>query len=251
MSKFNTKKSLAAALSDIGVRIVFNVRTREGGIPQHKLTYDVHSCWVATNCTLDELFEHGQRHKAHIQENQRLAAQQRASVEIARKAEQQKATEQRRAEQRAEIAAVENRIIEVAKRLEESAWSKDASPHAKRVAGIIAKVRLAIEGHRKALVEFTDSLATNSAYALDWASGMFEVAARYKVAVQLGGAIAHADANRCDETTEALAARLNERILKEIVSRAGNVPSSTSVTSNLLENYERAAWADFHSSKCW
>lgn len=91
------------------------------------------------------------------------------------------------------------------------------------------------KSNQTVLDKFTVDFAKNPAYALGWSNDVFRAAARVKIAQDLAKAFENEGV-----TVVKIRALLSDRI----VQRAKYPPQSTSPVSNLMEEYETAAYAE-------
>jgi hypothetical protein len=87
--------------------------------------------------------------------------------------------------------------------------------------------------------KFKIELDKDPAYALSWGNGVFQSAARLKVANML----VYAFTERPNEITCTLE-QARETLLDRVMNKARYPAQSTSPTSNLMEQYEAAAYAE-------
>lgn len=87
--------------------------------------------------------------------------------------------------------------------------------------------------------KFQTELSKDPSYALSWGLGAFQSAARLKVAKML----VYAFTEREDETTCTIA-QARETLMDRVMNKARYPAQSTSPTSNLMEQYEAAAFAE-------
>jgi hypothetical protein len=87
--------------------------------------------------------------------------------------------------------------------------------------------------------KFQAELSKDPAYALGWGLTAFQSAARLKVAQML----VHALTKREGETVCTIA-QARETLMDRVMSKARYPAQSTSPTSNLMEQYEAAAYAE-------
>jgi hypothetical protein len=92
-----------------------------------------------------------------------------------------------------------------------------------------------VETSRSQLDRFEESFAKDPAYAFSWGEKAFQAAARIKVASMIVDAV-----NREDTTVEGL----KRYLMDGVMHRAKYPAQSTSPTSNLMEQYEMAAYAE-------
>jgi hypothetical protein len=87
--------------------------------------------------------------------------------------------------------------------------------------------------------KFAKSFAEDPGYALSWGNGVFQSAARLKVAKML----VYAFTEREGETT-CTVEQARDTLLDRVMNKARYPAQSTSPTSNLMEQYEAAAYAE-------
>jgi len=87
--------------------------------------------------------------------------------------------------------------------------------------------------------KFKAELDKDPAHALSWGNGVFHSAARLKVA----GMLVYAFTEREGETTCTIE-QARETVLDRVMNKARYPAQSTSPTSNLMEQYEAAAYAE-------
>ena len=87
--------------------------------------------------------------------------------------------------------------------------------------------------------KFAESFAKDPAYALSWGNDAFSNAARLKVANML----VYAFTEREGETVCTIE-QARETLLDRVMNKARYPAQSTSPTSNLMEQYEAAAYAE-------
>ena len=89
------------------------------------------------------------------------------------------------------------------------------------------------------LVKFQEAFQKDAAYALTWGTSVFDAAGRERVYDQL---IQFWMGNK-DVDCVVLLSNMIDLVTDKVLYRAKYPPSSTSPTSNLMEQYEMAAWA--------
>jgi hypothetical protein len=98
-----------------------------------------------------------------------------------------------------------------------------------------------IEMEKSELEKFVVEVQKNPTYALSWSKGMFEVAGKAAVSREMIGWFEHG------ETYTAWI----EYATKEALRRTRSPSMSTSPTSNLMDTYIAAAWADAANGFGW
>lgn len=106
-----------------------------------------------------------------------------------------------------------------------------------RLAGKFERDR---ESARDELSKFKVAFEKDAAYALSWGTSVFIAAGKERVCDQL---IQFMDGNASADPT-VLLANMTDLVLSKVLYRAKYPPQSTSPTSNLMEQYEMAAWAE-------
>ena len=144
-------------------------------------------------------------------------------------AEREAKKAQIKAEQEARIAA-RGSVEEFVEK-----WSSDdLSESDKKFSYSLRRALSAIEQEKVAVANFAKEVQENPIYALSWSKGLFEVTAKAKVAREM---IFWFEAGR---TYEGWIVNAQEEALRMARSPA----MSTSPTSNLMETYIAAVWAD-------
>jgi hypothetical protein len=95
------------------------------------------------------------------------------------------------------------------------------------------------EQAQKQIDKFKAELDKDPAYALSWGLGAFQSAARLKIANML----VYAFTPREGETVCTIA-QARETLMDRVMNKARYPAQSTSPTSNLMEQYEAAAYAE-------
>lgn len=117
----------------------------------------------------------------------------------------------------------------------------------KKLALFVEGLKDTVEYNKKDLAAFATSLADDPTYALSWSFKMFDVAADLKLAQEMLNTVEFQTEKEGGEMTEELAEKMlkwvKSQLTDEIVRAARYVPSSTSVTSNLMEAQTTAAKA--------
>ena len=90
------------------------------------------------------------------------------------------------------------------------------------------------------LVKFQEAFQKDAAHALSWGTYVFVAAGKERVYNQL---IQFMDGNAPVDSA-VLLANMTDLVLDKVLNRAKYPPQSTSPTSNLMEQYEMAAWAN-------
>lgn len=90
------------------------------------------------------------------------------------------------------------------------------------------------ESAQEELVKFQEAFQKDAAYALSWGTSVFVAAGKERVYNQLIQFMADNRTHDC----------LTDIVLDKVLSTAKYPPQSTSPTSNLMEQYEMAAWAN-------
>ena len=110
-----------------------------------------------------------------------------------------------------------------------------------RFAFSLRRAALAIEQEKVAVANFAKEVQENPVYALSWSKGLIEVTAKAAVAKEM--------------TSWFEAGRTYEGWInnaqKEALRKASSPAMSTSPTSNLMETYMTAAWADAAQDDRW
>lgn len=96
------------------------------------------------------------------------------------------------------------------------------------------------ESAQDELVKFQEAFQKDAAHALSWGTSVFIAAGKERVCDQL---IQFIDGNASADPA-VLLANMTDLVLDKVLHRAKYPPQSTSPTSNLMEQYEMAAWAD-------
>ena len=91
------------------------------------------------------------------------------------------------------------------------------------------------------LVKFQRAFQKDAAHALSWGTYVFVAAGKERVYNQLIKFMDGALPYRPD--SDVLIAKMTDLVLDIVLNRAKYHPPSTSPTSNLMEQYEMAAWA--------
>jgi hypothetical protein len=100
---------------------------------------------------------------------------------------------------------------------------------------LAARFQRIVDGEVAKIAKFQDELIKDPAYALSWSNGAFQSAARLRVAKMM------ADAFTDGWTVQDARDTLMDRVMHKSKYPA----QSTSPTSNLIEQYELAAYAEF------
>jgi len=102
---------------------------------------------------------------------------------------------------------------------------------------LLAKLQRELETLQESLDKFATKFAEDPAYALSWGHDTFEKAARQR---KVRGVIVALESGKT-------IADVRELLTSDVLHRAKYPAHSTSVTSNLIEQYELAASADLLS----
>lgn len=95
------------------------------------------------------------------------------------------------------------------------------------------------ESAQEELAKFQEAFQKDAAHALSWGTSVFVAAGKERVYNQL---IQFMDTTRHDPAV--VLANMADLVLDRVLHRAKYPPQSTSPTSNLMEQYEMAAWAN-------
>jgi hypothetical protein len=87
--------------------------------------------------------------------------------------------------------------------------------------------------------KFKVELDKDPAYALSWGNGVFQSAARLRVATMLVNAFTERDGE-----TNCTIEQARDTLMDRVMHKARYPAQSTSPTSNLMEQYEAAAYAE-------
>lgn len=110
---------------------------------------------------------------------------------------------------------------------------------------LLERVNSDIESADRALEKFRQKLETDPAYALEWSLSSFEYAATRQVALQVKTWIENLQ-NQVEEkgyTEDHCYSLMKAEATKVAIQKATRMAQSTSPTSNLIEDFTRAAWA--------
>lgn len=125
----------------------------------------------------------------------------------------------------------------------------------KKLGAFVDGLKDTVEYNKKELAAFATSLADDPTYALSWSFKMFDVAADLKLAQETLNTIEFQTEKEGGVMTEEMAEKLlkwvKQTLTDEIVRAARYVPSSTSVTSNLMEAQTTAAKARMLDKMMW
>ena len=110
-----------------------------------------------------------------------------------------------------------------------------------RFAFSLRRAVLAIEQEKVAVANFAKEVQENPIYALSWSKGLFEVTAKAAIAKEM---VVWFEAGRTYEGWI-------KNAQKEALRKASSPAMSTSPTSNLMETYMTAAWADAAQDNRW
>jgi hypothetical protein len=95
------------------------------------------------------------------------------------------------------------------------------------------------ESAQAACDKFAESFAKDPAYALSWGTSVFQAAARLKVATMLVQAFTEREGEVMCTIEQA-----RDTLLDRVMHKARYPAQSTSPASNLMEQYEAAAYAE-------
>lgn len=105
----------------------------------------------------------------------------------------------------------------------------------KRIAAILKdKLRSA----ETTIAKFEKNLKESPSYAFEWSESAMQAAARDTVFRQVYIALTN------DEPTTLI--QMKEYVTRQVINKARSPESSTSTTSNRMERYELAAWAEVY-----
>jgi hypothetical protein len=90
------------------------------------------------------------------------------------------------------------------------------------------------------LAKFQEAFQKDAAHALSWGTSVFVAAGKERVYNQL---IQFMNGNESADPAAVLS-NMTDLVLDKVLHRAKYPPQSTSPTSNLMEQYEMAAWAN-------
>lgn len=161
----------------------------------------------------------------------------RIELEVTKLREKREAADARRAAEEAIKAAEKaEREARIASRgsVEEFITKRDLEESERKLAWLIRRALGAIEREETKLKEFAKSMSENPLYALSWSKDVFVVSANAAVAKELLKAFA------AGATLE----EWKEEARRNALRMARNPSMSTSPTSNLVDMYVGAAWAD-------
>lgn len=161
----------------------------------------------------------------------------RLTEEVAKLREAKAKVDAARAAQEARDAAEKaERAARIASRgsVEEFIAKKDLEESERKFSWLIRRAIGEIEREKLKLESFTKSMSENPTYALSWSKDVFAAAARGAVARELINAFA------AGATLE----EWKEEARRNALRMARNPAMSTSPTSNLMDTYLGAAWAD-------
>jgi hypothetical protein len=118
--------------------------------------------------------------------------------------------------------------------VEEFVANRDLEESERKLSWLIRRALGAIEREEKKLKDFAKSMSENPLYALSWSKDVFETSAKAAVAKELLRAF------EMGATFE----EWQEEARRNAMRLARNPSMSTSPTSNLVDTYVCAAWAD-------
>lgn len=118
--------------------------------------------------------------------------------------------------------------------VEEFIAKRDLEDSERKLSWLIRRAMGAIEREAKKLEDFAKSMSENPLYALSWSKDVFEISAKAAVAKELLKAF------EMGATFE----EWQEEARRNAMRLARNPSMSTSPTSNLVDTYVCAAWAD-------
>lgn len=102
---------------------------------------------------------------------------------------------------------------------------------------LIKRLESGIKCGQESIAKFAEKLIADPAYTLSWGNDSFKVAATLKVQNQLLNAL----------NDGATVQQLKDTLTDRVINKSKYPPQSTSPTSNLMEQYELAAYADMLS----
>lgn len=161
----------------------------------------------------------------------------RLTEEVTKLREKREAADaQRAAEEAIKAAEKAERDARIAARgsVEEFVAKKDLEESERKLSWLIRRALGAIEREETKLKDFAKSMSENPLYALSWSKDVFAVSANAAVAKELLKAFA------AGATLE----EWKEEARRNALRMARNPSMSTSPTSNLVDTYVCAAWAD-------
>ena len=106
------------------------------------------------------------------------------------------------------------------------------------------KLKSEVSNAQVHLDAFRDSFAQDPLHALRWGQDTFQWAARVHV---YGGILAMIEKQEASNSEQVLLSVIEDTVKQYIMSASRHVPSSTSKTSNLVDQYVNAAYADFYN----
>jgi hypothetical protein len=161
----------------------------------------------------------------------------RLTEEVTKLREKREAADARRAaEETIKAAEKAERDARIAARgsVEEFVAKKDLEESERKLSWLLRRAMGEIEREERKLKDFANSMSENPLYALSWSKDVFSVCAKAAVAKELLKAF------EMGATFE----EWQEEARRNAMRLARNPSMSTSPTSNLVDTYICAAWAD-------